>query len=66
MTPAREPVTTCHGCPSHTGKQCGHAVLYGVGACWKRDGRPERCVGLNMRDRWKSEYAGNGDDCEAE
>lgn len=33
-------------CPSHTGKTCGHAVLYGPCACWRRDGRPERCAGL--------------------
>ena len=25
---------------------CGHQVLYGPQACWRRDGRPERKAGL--------------------
>ena len=37
----------CMKCPSWTGKQCGHRVLYGPGACWRRDGRPERKAGLS-------------------
>lgn len=42
-----EPVTQCKGCPSWTGKHCGHQVLYGPDACWRRDGRPERKAGLS-------------------
>lgn len=36
-------------CPSLLGKDntgCGHKVLYGPTACWRRDGRPERKAGL--------------------
>ena len=41
----------CHTptpCPLLLGKtgKCGHQVLYGPDACWRRDGRPERKVGL--------------------
>lgn len=43
-------------CPSNTGKQCGHQVLYGPGACWRRDGRPERKAGLND-EGWRSPFA---------
>ena len=37
-------------CPSILGKDntgCGHRVLYGPTACWRRDGRPERKAGLS-------------------
>ena len=61
--PGAELVTQCNGCPCHPGKTCGHQVLYGPGACWKRDGRPERCVGLQDG---KSPFAGESDDCEAQ
>lgn len=54
---AREPVTSCHGCPPYTGKHCGHAVLYGPGACWRRDGRPERKAGLSG-EGWRSPFEG--------
>ena len=52
------PSDLCHTkppCPSWTGKHCGHKVLYGEGACWRLDGRPERKVGLQDND---SPYAG--------
>lgn len=49
-------------CPSWTVKQCGHAVLYGPGACWRRDGRPERCVGLDMVEGWRSPFEGGGEE----
>lgn len=39
-------IQVCKSCPSWSGKLCGHAVLYGRGACWQRDGRPTRKVGL--------------------
>ncbi len=45
-TDAPSPGDACRDCNSWTGKHCGHAVLYGPGACWRRDGRPERKVGL--------------------
>lgn len=47
-------------CPSHTGKLCGHQVLYGTSACWRRDGRPERKAGLSG-EGWRSpfQYAEN-------
>lgn len=45
-------------CPSWTGKHCGHAVLYGPGACWRRDGRWERCAGLDMGAGWRSPFEG--------
>ena len=40
--------TTPTPCPLllKSGK-CGHQVLYGPDACWRRDGRPERCAGLS-------------------
>ena len=56
------PSSTCltpTKCPSWTGKQCGHAVLYGVGACWKRDGIPVRKVGLQNEE---SPFAGKGEE----
>ena len=59
MTAPCEPVTQCKGCPSWTGKHCGHAVLYGPDARWRRDGRPERCVGLQDG---KSPFAGEGEE----
>lgn len=46
-------------CPMWTGKVCGHKVLYGVGACWRRDGRPERKVGPQNET---SPYAGKDDE----
>ena len=55
----------CHKptlCPSALDKQadrCGHEVLYGESACWRRDGRPERCVGLENSE---SPYAGGGEE----
>ena len=52
------PSDLCHQpttCPSWTGKHCGHEVLYGVGACWRRDGRPERPAGLSG-DGWRSPF----------
>ena len=57
---APNPCTTPKPCPSWTGKQCGHEVLYGVGACWRRDGRPERKAGLSG-EGWMSpfQYAEN-------
>lgn len=52
----------CVKCPSHTGKHCGHAVLYGPGACWRRDGRPERKCG---EQGMVSPFAGEGgEECE--
>lgn len=51
------PVSPCAKCPSWTGKQCGHKVLYGPDACWRRDGRLERKVGLQDS---KSPFAGEG------
>ena len=45
----------CAKCPSWTGKHCGHAVLYGTGACWRRDGRPERKAGLSG-EGWRSPF----------
>lgn len=57
MTARREPVTPCPGCPSYAGKHCGHAVLYGPGACWRRDGRPERKAGLSGVG-WRSPFEG--------
>ena len=59
MSAKREPVTKCHGCPSWTGKQCGHQVLYGPDACWRRDGRPERKAGLQNE---RSPFAGEGEE----
>ena len=51
--------TPCHTptrCPLLLGKgTCGHKVLYGPEACWRRDGRPERCAGLENE---KSPFAG--------
>lgn len=49
-------------CPSWTGKHCGHEVLYGVGACWRRDGRPERKVGLQNET---SPFAGGSENDES-
>ena len=46
------------------GKHGGHEVLYGVGACWRRDGRPERKVGLSG-EGWESPFEG-GDDARAD
>ena len=34
---------------------CGHQVLYGMQACWRRDGRPERKAGLQNE---RSPFAG--------
>lgn len=45
-------------CPSWTDKHCGHAVLYGPDACWRRDGRWERCAGLDMGAGWRSPFEG--------
>lgn len=47
----------CHtkACPCWTGKVCGHKVLYGPTACWRRDGRPERCAGLSG-EGWRSPF----------
>lgn len=59
MTAPSETVPTCHGCPSalkKDGAGCGHRVLYGPAACWKRDGRPDRCVGLDMGEGWRSPF----------
>ena len=42
-------------CPSHTDKTCGHKVLYGPQACWRRDGRPERKAGLSG-EGWRSPF----------
>ena len=49
----------CMKCPSWTGKQCGHKVLYGPDACWRRDGRPERKAGLSG-EGWRSELQYEG------
>ena len=38
---------------------CGHQVLYGPDACWRRDGRPERKAGLEDS---KSPFAGEGEE----
>lgn len=46
----------CRDCNSWTGKQCGHRVLYGKGACWRRDGRPEMPAGLSG-EGWRSPFA---------
>ena len=61
-TAAKEDSVICHNptvCPSWTGKHCGHQVLYGPGACWRRDGRPEMCVGLENSE---SPFAGGGEE----
>lgn len=50
-----EPCTAPTRCPMHTGKTCGHKVLYGPQACWRRDGMPERKVGLQNEE---SPFAG--------
>ena len=57
--------TPCHTptpCPLLLGKsgKCGHKVLYGPEACWRRDGRPERKAGLSG-EGWRSpfQYAEN-------
>ena len=55
MTAQSDPVTSCAKCPSWTGKQCGHKVLYGTDACWRRDGRPERKAGLSG-EGWRSPF----------
>ena len=34
---------------------CGHQVLYGPEACWRRDGRPERKAGLSG-EGWRSPF----------
>lgn len=51
--------TPCHTptpCPLLLGKgTCGHQVLYGPQACWRRDGRPERKAGLSG-EGWKSPF----------
>lgn len=51
--------TPCHTptpCPLLLGKgTCGHQVLYGPEACWRRDGRPERKVGLSG-EGWMSPF----------
>ena len=41
------PCTTPTPCPMLIGKtgKCGHRVLYGPDACWRRDVRPERKCG---------------------
>ena len=49
-------------CPSLLGKDnssCGHKVLYGPQACWRRDGRPERPAGLQNE---RSPFAGEGEE----
>lgn len=56
-----DPCTTPTRCQSLLGKDntgCGHKVLYGPQACWRRDGRLERKAGLSG-DGWRSpfEYA---------
>ena len=53
-------MTPCHTpspCPLLLGKsgKGGHKVLYGPDACWRRDGRPERKVGLQDSE---SPYSG--------
>ena len=53
------PVSPCAKCPSWTGKHCGHEVLYGPDACWRRDGRPERKAGLQNE---VSPFAGEGEE----
>lgn len=59
--PAPNPCNTPTPCPSLLGKtgKCGHAVLYGVGACWKREGRHVRKVGLQNEE---SPFAGKGEE----
>ena len=57
MAAQSDPVTSCAKCPSWTGKQCGHKVLYGPDACWRRDGMPERKCG---EQDMKSPFAGEG------
>ena len=54
----------CHTptpCPLLLGKsgKCGHKVLYGPQACWRRDGRPERKCGLENE---RSPFAGEGEE----
>ena len=49
-------------CPSLLGKDntgCGHKVLCGPQACWRRDGRPERKAGLQNEE---SPFAGKGEE----
>lgn len=49
-------------CQSLLGKDstgCGHKVLYGPQACWRRDGMPERKVGLQNE---VSPFAGEGEE----
>lgn len=57
MTPCHTPTP----CPMLLGKsgKCGHKVLYGPDACWRRDGRPERKCGLQDS---KSPFAGEGEE----
>ena len=60
MTAPCEHVTTCTTCPSALKKDgacCGHRVLYGPTACWRRDGRPERKAGLSG-EGWRSPFEG--------
>lgn len=42
-----KPDTYCASCPLLLGKsdRCGHKVLYGMKACWRRDGVPNRPCG---------------------
>ena len=48
-------------CPLLLGKsgKCGHQVLYGPQACWRRDGRPGRKCGLENET---SPFAGKGEE----
>ena len=55
------PCTTPTPCPMLIGKtgKCGHRVLYGPDACWRRDGRPERKCGEQDS---VSPFAGEGEE----
>ncbi len=55
------PCTTPTPCPSLLGKTgtCGHQVLYGPDACWRRDGRPDQVIGLKNE---RSPFAGEGEE----
>ena len=63
------PSEMCHKptpCPCLLGKtgRCGHQVLYDESACWRRDGRPKRKVGLQNETSPYSGGSENDDTCD--
>lgn len=55
----------CKGCiyePKSERGRCTVKALYGPDYCYKRDGRPERKVGLDTGEGWRSPFEGGGEE----